>query len=96
MDRIASFLVFALFFYLMMRFGCGSHAVHGHRNYERHDETGISDRKASKDPVCGMDVDRGRGYSEVFAGLEYRFCSRKCLDQFDAEPQRFASEGASA
>jgi YHS domain-containing protein len=38
-----------------------------------------------------MDVDAGRGYSEVFSGREYRFCSRKCLDKFDANLQQFAS-----
>jgi YHS domain-containing protein len=44
----------------------------------------------SKDPVCGMEVEPGRGYSEVFGGHRYRFCSRNCLDQFDANPQQFA------
>ena len=96
MDRIVSFLVFALFFYLMMRFGCGSHAVHGHQHHEGHDETVPGARMSSKDPVCGMDVEQGRGYSEVVAGHEYRFCSRKCLDRFDAEPQRFAPGRANA
>jgi len=90
MDRIVPFLVFAALFYFMMRFGCGSHAVHGH-HYAGHGE--VTGR--TKDPVCGMDVEQGRGYSEVFAGREYRFCSRKCLDKFDAEPQRFSSERAS-
>jgi YHS domain-containing protein len=89
-DRILSLLLFAVFFYFMMRFGCGSHAVHGH-HHAGHEVAGHS-----KDPVCGMDVEQGRGYSEVYAGREYRFCSRKCLDEFDAEPKRFASGSASA
>ena len=91
MDRIVSFLLFAGLFYFMMRFGCGSHAVHGH-HHAGHGEPG----RTNKDPVCGMEVEQGRGYSEVFAGREYRFCSRKCLDKFDAEPQRFASGEARA
>ena len=90
MDRIISLLLFAGFFYFMMRFGCGAHMVHGH-HHGGHQETGPGAGRPSKDPVCGMDVDAGRGYSEVFSGREYRFCSRKCLDKFDANLQQFAS-----
>jgi len=88
MDRVISFLLFAGLFYFMVRFGCGSHAVHGRRY--GHEGTGPSPTKSSKDPVCGMEVEAGRGYSEVFAGQEFHFCSRKCLDKFDANPQQFA------
>jgi YHS domain-containing protein len=91
MDRIVSFLLFAGLFYFMMRLGCGAHAVHGHHHAGRAEATG----RAKKDLVCDMYVEQGRGYSEVFSGREYRFCSRKCLDKFDAEPQRFASGRAS-
>jgi len=92
MDRILSLLLFAAVFYFLMRFGCGSHTVHGHHHAGRGEATG----RAKKDPVCEIYVEQGRGYSEVFSGREYRFCSRKCLDKFDAEPQRFASAGAGA
>ena len=92
MDRMVSLLLFAALFYFMMRFGCGSHAVHGHD----HAGHGAATGRTRKDPVCGIDVEQGRGYSEVFAEHEYRFCSRKCLDKFDAEPQRFASGRSSA
>jgi len=34
MDRIASFLLFAAFFYLMMQFGYGAHMIHGRQHYE--------------------------------------------------------------
>jgi YHS domain-containing protein len=78
----------------MMRFGCGSHMVHGHHHHE-HGATGPAG--SSRDPVCGMEVEGGRGYSEIFEGKQYRFCSRTCLDKFDAEPQRYLqSERASA
>ena len=87
MDRIGSLLLFAAFFYLMMRYGCGAHMVHGH-HHRGHQGTGFE--KSSKDPVCGMEVEAGRGYTEVFKGYEYRFCSRKCLDKFDGNPQQFA------
>ncbi len=90
MDRILSLLLFAGLFYFMMRGGCGSHAVHGHHHAGHSDVPG-----PAKDPVCGTEVEQERGYSEVFSGREYRFCSRKCLDKFDAEPQLFASRRAS-
>ncbi len=85
MDRIISFLLFAALFYFMMRFGCGSHMVHGHHRHE-----GQQGSAGSKDPVCGMEVPPDTGYSEKYGNREYRFCSRKCLDQFDANPQHFA------
>jgi YHS domain-containing protein len=84
--RILQFLLFAGLFYLMMRFGCGSHMVHGHHHPE-HD--GMGSTGPSRDPICGMEVQMGRGYSEIFDGKQYRFCSRRCLDQFDANPQEF-------
>lgn len=90
MDRIISFLLFAGFFYLMMRFGCGAHAVHGHHHDDTKRGTGPDAGKKSSDPVCGMDMEAGRGYAEVFEGLEYRFCSRKCLDKFDLNHEQFA------
>jgi YHS domain-containing protein len=89
MDRIISLLLFAAFFYFMMRFGCGSHMVHGHHRHEDH--KGHEGPQAdSKDPVCGMEVAPDTGYSEKYQSREYRFCSRKCLDQFDTNPQQFA------
>ena len=84
MDRLVSFLLFAALFYFMMRFGCGAHAVHGHHGHHH-------DSSAAKDPVCGMAVAADAGYSERYENREYRFCSRKCLDQFDANPQQFVT-----
>ncbi len=95
MSGLLSLLLFAAFFYLIMRFGCGSHMVHGHGghggngDHEMHAGHDVAGMKA-KDPVCGMEVAPGQGYTEIHEGREYRFCSRKCLDQFDAEPQRYA------
>jgi YHS domain-containing protein len=98
MSGLVSLLLFAAFFYLMMRFGCGSHMVHGHGSHDgsndremhgRHDMAGAK----VKDPVCGMEVEAGQGYSEIYEGRQYRFCSRKCLDQFDADPHHFAPGG---
>ena len=84
MDRLVSFLLFAALFYFMMRFGCGAHAVHGHHGHHH-------DSSAAKDPVCGMPVAADARYSERYENKEYRFCSRECLDRFDASPEQFVT-----
>ena len=82
-------LLCAVCFYFMMRLGCGAHMVHG-----RGGHGGQTPEENTKDPVCGMDVAPGAGYTKMHKSGQYRFCSRKCLDQFDAEPQRYlASTG---
>lgn len=87
-EGLFSFLLFAGVFYLMMRYGCGAHLIHGHGH--RHGKA------RSTDPVCGMEVQAGRGYSKMHQGKEYRFCSRSCLDKFDAEPERFLTRKGAA
>ena len=91
MQGLLSLLLFAAFFYLMMRFGCGAHMVHGHHGgHEGHGGKGGN----TTDPVCGMEVQSGQGYSKMHEGREYTFCSRQCLDKFELEPQRYAKGGA--
>jgi YHS domain-containing protein len=86
-------VIFGAFFFFMMRFGCGAHMAHGGHGghgggeHEGHTVSGGS----AKDPVCGMVVESGRGYTENREGREFHFCSRNCLDKFDAEPRRYAS-----
>lgn len=82
MEGLISLLLFAAFFYLMMRFGCGAHMVHGHGG-------GRDAGARHKDPVCGKEVDPQQGYGKMHKGTLYRFCSRKCLDAFEAEPARY-------
>ena len=95
MSGLGSLLLFAAFFYFMMRFGCGAHMVHGHGGHEGHagPGSGTGERgggAAEKDPVCGMAVPPEEGYTKMHEGRQYRFCSKKHLDQFEAEPQRYA------
>lgn len=89
MEGLASLLIFAGLFYLMMRFGCGAHMVHGghgkHGEHSGHDGTDVK----HVDPVCGMRVDPQQGYGKMIEGELYRFCSRNCLDQFEDEPAKF-------
>jgi YHS domain-containing protein len=90
MDRLLSFLVFAALFYLMMWFGCGGHTVHGHGGHlnEGHDGLGV-DEANRKDPVCEMQVKPGQGYVEHYQGHRVHFCSKQCLDKFDAQRKRY-------
>jgi YHS domain-containing protein len=90
MNGLLSLLLFAVFFYLMMRFGCGAHMVHGHGDHKEHGGGGVHEGSA-KDPVCGMAVEPGQGYTKSHEGRLLHFCSRKCLDKFEAEPQRYLS-----
>lgn len=90
MDGLLSLLIFAGFFYFMMRFGCGSHMVHGHGGHGGHGTSSAGEESTTHlDLVCGMKVDPQKGYGKMHAGHLYRFCSRKCLDQFEAEPSRY-------
>lgn len=99
MEGLVTFLLFAGLFYFMMRFGCGAHAVHGHGvgDHGGHGGHGArGDRSGEQgtpavDPVCGMEVALGQGYTLTHAGREYRLCSRACLDKFEANPDRYAS-----
>lgn len=88
MEGLGSLLLFAVFFYFMMRFGCGAHMIHGHGSHGGANAP-QGDRK---DPVCGMEVAEGEGYSKMHLGRQLRFCSRKCLDQFESSPERYVTQ----
>ena len=96
MERLFSLLLFAAAFYVMMRFGCGAHMGRGHGGHGRREEpdhTGHASASGSEtvDPVCGMSVTAGKGYTETIGARTYRFCSRACLDRFDANPRQYAA-----
>jgi len=84
MEGLLSVLFYAALIYLMIRFGCGAHMFRKTKK--------STDDDASKhiDPVCGKDVPPNEGYGEMHAGQLHRFCSRQCLDAFDADPDRYA------
>jgi len=77
MGDFLTFIVFAGLFYMMMRHGCGAHAIHGKSEKSDVDHT---------DPVCGMKVGQTSGYGMMYQDHLYRFCSRDCLDRFDSDP----------
>ena len=90
MSGLFSLLLYAALFYLMMRFGCGAHMVHGHGGHDHagHDGNGAG-VGSLKDPVCGMSVEPGQGYTKNHEGQLLHFCSRNCLDKFETEPHRY-------
>ncbi|MBZ5525475.1 MAG: YHS domain-containing protein [Acidobacteriia bacterium] len=92
MRGLLTLLLYAAFFYLMMRFGCGAHMVHGHGGHGHEGQGGGGSGDGSaKDPVCGMLVPPSQGYAKNHQGRVLHFCSRKCLDSFEAEPQRYVA-----
>lgn len=90
MEGLGSLLLFALTFYFMMRFGCGAHMIHGHGG---HSDRGDASAQPGdrKDPVCGMDVAAGQGYSKMHEGRQLQFCSKQCLDKFELSPERYGA-----
>ncbi|MGH8784346.1 MAG: heavy metal translocating P-type ATPase, partial [Cupriavidus necator] len=52
---------------------------------------------ATRDPVCGMTVERNAPYQASYAGARYFFCSDACQKRFEADPERYVgSQSASA
>jgi len=86
MEGLLWLLGFGVLFYVMMRYGCGAHMVHGSHGEHRHDNGG------GKDPVCGMSVAADRGYAKFHEDKRYIFCSRDCLEKFDAEPAKYVMQ----
>ncbi len=91
MDGLFSLLLFAGLFFLMMRFGCGAHVMHGGHGHD-HSAPGAMDGNGV-DPVCGMQVPANKGYTKVHRGTLFHFCSRSCLDKFEADPEQYISNG---
>jgi YHS domain-containing protein len=85
MEGLFSQLIFAFVLFVMMRYGCGAHMMHGGHGKHSHGSGG------ERDPVCGMQVAADHGYSKVHKGDVFRFCSRGCLDKFEREPVRYRS-----
>jgi P-type Cu+ transporter len=48
----------------------------------------------AQDPVCGMQVneEQAAGKSE-YRGQTYYFCSTRCKQQFDQNPDRYTGQG---
>lgn len=99
MEGLLWFLIIGALFFFMMRVGCGGHKGQGHghghgcggghASHTGHEGGGVNALEEQKDPVCGMTVSPEQGYSKMHQGKPYRFCSRDCLDKFEAEPAKY-------
>ena len=94
MDGLLSLLLFGVLFFVMMRFGCGAHIMHGGHGSPGDGARSAGSQAPGKDLVCGMEVAADEGYSFSWGGQTYRFCSRDCLDKFEASPATFAAPAA--
>ena len=105
MGTLLYFAVFAGFFFLMMRFGCGSHVMgHGHGEHEGHEGhgdgppgeggPGFQMPVSDVDPVCRMTVRTDTAKSAVYKGRIYYFCSAEHRDQFEAAPNHYIGTAA--
>ncbi len=57
---------------------------------------GLTMRRGSTDPVCGMKVDRAKALRAQHAGTTYHFCSQHCLTTFQTDPGHYAGGKAPA
>lgn len=93
--QLISLLIWGGLFFFMMRFGCGAHVMGGHGNHGGHGASGDTTDKETKDPVCGMAVDRQKSTAaSTYRGKTYYFCSPSCRDKFEHEPEKYANAGA--
>ncbi len=47
-------------------------------------------KTSSRDPVCGMDVDKATAVRTTHDRITFFFCSEKCRQQFERDPDEFA------
>jgi YHS domain-containing protein len=51
----------------------------------------------AKDPVCGMSVNENDAPARAeYQGKTYYFCSAACKDTFQAQPEKYAKQPATA
>ena len=49
----------------------------------------VAFRRGATDPVCGMRVARRKSLVKLVGARAFYFCSRHCLHQFEADPDRY-------
>ena len=92
--QLVSILIWGGLFFVMMRFGCGKHMMGGRGHHGGHGDSAGADQE-SKDPVCGMAVDRKKSTAASrYLGRTYYFCSATCRDKFEGAPEKYASNAA--
>ncbi len=100
MELLVTIAIWAGFFYLMMRFGCGSHLMGGgHKPGDAKETPAKGDtselrwvpEEKDTDPVCKKTVATSTAKPSVYAGKVYYFCSRDCREVFEAAPELYAN-----
>ncbi len=84
----------AVFFFMMMRGGCGGHVMgHGHHSHGgKVPEAGTRNAGTAIDPVCGMEVQTATGKTSVYHGKVYYFCSANHRDTFEVNPELYINQ----
>ncbi|VAW72352.1 hypothetical protein MNBD_GAMMA12-1742 [hydrothermal vent metagenome] len=84
MEGLSGVLFLVVFLYVMMRFGCGSHI-----NHDRDKSSEKNTEPSHMDPVCGSRLSPDEGYGKMHKGHLTRFCSKACLEKFEADPELY-------
>jgi YHS domain-containing protein len=99
--NVLYFVLWAGLFFVMMRYGCGSHIMgHGrhHQEADGGDQHGDSPRwvapSRAVDPVCGTTVETAGAKSAIQDGQVYYFCSQDCRAKFEADPASYTKSKA--
>ena len=91
--NVVYFLVWAVLFFFMMRYGCGAHVM-GHTHHGDHGSGPWVPPDKAVDPVCGMTIPTDGAKSAMHAGNVYYFCSGSCRDKFEAAPSTYAKSSS--
>jgi len=64
------------------------------RKYEPEDVTFKEEARVTvKDPVCGMEIEPATAYGKTdYAGKTFYFCSQHCSEEFNKNPEKYASK----
>lgn len=96
MESILWFLITGALFFIMMKFGCGTHmGGHGGHAAGREGSEGAAGgvpaaSQKAKDPVCGMEINREQAFSMIRKGdRQIYFCSERCAAKFNEEPEKY-------
>ena|SRR6516165_4065707 len=89
MGTLLFFIAIAGLIFLMMRFGLGRRRGHLGSAPSFPPDTAF-------DPVCRMSVGTSWAKSTVYQGRTYYFCTDKCREAFEAEPERYIGSNANS
>ncbi len=104
MESLANFLLWAVFFFLLLRVGNGARVMgEGYKQRgmpdqvdqasERHPKhLGWTAPKNSLDPVCGKTVQTNAAKSSIDDGAVHYFCSRECRERFEVAPHLYLGQ----